>query len=295
MWDNGDIPGELMGCISNGGKEESGMGAKRDYYRVLGVDKTATSDAIKKAYRKLAKKYHPDANDNNPQAEAKFKEVQEAYDILSDEEKRKLYDQFGFAAFDGSAGPGGGNPYGSGGTWQQFRNGGFSGFSGGPGGTYHEFRFNGSNMDIDDILKQAFGSGGFGGFGRSSGGQTYRSSGGFGGGRAAGQSSGSPDKDIPVREGVLLQKGSDVYTMVRVPFETAVLGGEVLVPTPDGQVKCKVKEGTQPGSKIRLRGKGMPKRNGSGRGDEYVTVEIAVPSRMSAEKKRKLREYAQTT
>lgn len=83
------------------------MGAKRDYYRVLGVDKTATSDAIKKAYRKLAKKYHPDANDNNPQAEAKFKEVQEAYDILSDEEKRKLYDQFGFAAFDGSAGPGG--------------------------------------------------------------------------------------------------------------------------------------------------------------------------------------------
>ena len=132
------------------------MGAKRDYYRVLGVDKTATSDAIKKAYRKLAKKYHPDANDNNPQAEAKFKEVQEAYDILSDEEKRKLYDQFGFAAFDGSAGPGGGNPYGSGGTWQQFRNGGFSGFSGGPGGTYHEFRFNGSNMDIDDILKQAF-------------------------------------------------------------------------------------------------------------------------------------------
>ena len=150
-------------------------------------------------------------------------------------------------------------------------------------------------MDIDDILKQAFGSSGFGGFGRSSGGQTYRSSGGFGGGRAAGQSSGGPDKDIPVREGVLLQKGSDVYTMVRVPFETAVLGGEVLVPTPDGQVKCKVKEGTQPGSKIRLRGKGMPKRNGSGRGDEYVTVEIAVPSRMSAEKKRKLREYAQTT
>ena len=256
------------------------MGAKRDYYRVLGVDKTATSDAIKKAYRKLAKKYHPDANDNNPQAEAKFKEVQEAYDILSDEEKRKLYDQFGFAAFDGSAGPGGGNPYGSGGAWQQFRNGSFSGFSGGPGGTYHEFRFNGSNMDIDDILKQAFGSSGFGGFGRSSGGQTYRSSGSFGGGRAAGQSSGGPDKDIPVREGVLLQKGSDVYTMVRVPFETAVLGGEVLVPTPDGQVKCKVKEGTQPGSKIRLRGKGMPKRNGS--------------SRMSAEKKRKLREYAET-
>jgi len=270
------------------------MGAKRDYYRVLGVEKTATSDAIKKAYRKLAKKYHPDANDNNPQAEAKFKEVQEAYDVLSDDEKRKRYDQFGFAAFDGSAGPG--SAYGSGGAWQQFGRGGFSGFSGGPGGTYQEFRFDGSNVDLDDILKRAFGGGGaFGSFGRSSGGQSFRSSGGFGGMGDTGRSFGSQSsQDIPVREGVLLQKGSDVYTMVRVPFETAALGGEVLVPTPDGQVKCKIKEGTQAGSKIRLRGKGMPKKNGSGRGDEYITVEIAVPGRMSAEKKRKLREYAQT-
>lgn len=284
------------------------MGAKRDYYKVLGVERSATSDAIKKAYRKLAKKYHPDSNSDNPQAEAKFKEVSEAYDVLGDEEKRKLYDQFGFAAFDGTGGPGAGNPYGSGGTWRTYRQGDgqWTGFSGGGpgGGTYHEFHFNGNGMDLDDILKHAFG-GGAGSFGSDGG--SFRGSfgsGSFGNGsfsgfeKASGGSARAGSRtgkaDIPVREGVLLQKGSDVYTMVRVPFEIAALGGEVLVPTPDGQVKCKVREGTQAGSKIRLRGKGMPKRNGNGRGDEYVTVEIAVPGHMSEEKKRKLREYART-
>ena len=160
------------------------MAEKRDYYEVLGIQKGASEDEIKKAFRKKARENHPDLHPDDPSYVEKFQEINEANEVLSDPDKRAKYDQFGFAAFDGSAGPGGGNPYGSGGAWQQFRNGGFSGFSGGPGGTYHEFRFNGSNMDIDDILKQAFGSSGFGGFGRSSGSQTYRSSGSFGGGRA---------------------------------------------------------------------------------------------------------------
>ena len=85
------------------------MEAKRDYYEVLGVDRNADQNAIKKAYRKLAKKYHPDTNAGNPQAEQKFKEVTEAYTVLSDPEKKKLYDQFGHAAFDGTgAGAGAG-------------------------------------------------------------------------------------------------------------------------------------------------------------------------------------------
>ena len=79
------------------------MAAKRDYYEVLGINRNADEKEIKKAYRKLAKKYHPDSNVGNPDAEQKFKEVTEAYDVLSDTEKKKLYDQFGHAAFDGSA------------------------------------------------------------------------------------------------------------------------------------------------------------------------------------------------
>ena len=83
------------------------MAEKRDYYEVLGVSRSADDNTIKKAYRKLAKKYHPDTNGGDPKAEQKFKEVTEAYNVLSDKEKRKLYDQFGHAAFDGSA-PGAG-------------------------------------------------------------------------------------------------------------------------------------------------------------------------------------------
>ena len=117
--------------------------AKRDYYEVLGVDRNADASAIKKAYRKLAKKYHPDTNAGDPGAEEKFKEVTEAYTVLSDEEKRKLYDQFGHAAFDES--------------------GGYSGGAGHNGGNYREYHFNsaGGNMDdifgdiFDDIFKQS--------------------------------------------------------------------------------------------------------------------------------------------
>ena len=111
------------------------MADKRDYYEVLGVSKSATDDELKKAYRKLAKQYHPDVNPNNPEAEAKFKEAGEAYQILSNPDSRAKYDQFGHAAFDGTGGYGGG--YGG------------SGFGG---------------FDVNDIFESIFG-GGFGGFG----------------------------------------------------------------------------------------------------------------------------------
>ena len=100
------------------------MDKKRDYYEVLGVDRNADASAIKKAYRKLAKKYHPDTNAGNPKAEEMFKEVTEAYNVLSDDKKRKLYDQFGHAAFDGGAsqgGPGASGSYSYGGPGGGYR------------------------------------------------------------------------------------------------------------------------------------------------------------------------------
>ena len=113
------------------------MAAKRDYYEVLGVGRNASAAEIKKAYRKLAKKYHPDTNPNDKQAEEKFKEVSEAYDVLGDEEKRKMYDQFGHAAFS----EGGAGNYG---------------YSQNNGNGYREFHFHSGdgNMDMDDFFRR---------------------------------------------------------------------------------------------------------------------------------------------
>lgn len=144
-------------------REEQIMSAKRDYYEVLGVSRDADKNTIKKAYRKLAKKYHPDTNQGNAQAAERFKEATEAYNILSDPEKKKMYDQFGHAAFDGSGAAGG--AYGG----AYSRNGGGTYQYAGPDGTFHEYHFEG-NGDMDDFLKNIFGGsfGGFGGATRSS-------------------------------------------------------------------------------------------------------------------------------
>ena len=129
---------------------------KRDYYEVLGVSRSADASAIKKAYRKLAKKYHPDSNVGDASAAEHFKEVNEAYDVLGDEKKRKLYDQYGHAAFEEGFGQGANGYSGSysGGA------GGFGGFGGfknaGQNGGYQEYHFNGNEADMDDILKNLF-------------------------------------------------------------------------------------------------------------------------------------------
>lgn len=139
------------------------MAEKRDYYDILGIKRDASAETIKKAFRKLAKKYHPDSNAGNPQAEQMFKDVNEAYSILSDPEKRKLYDRFGHAAFDpnsaayGTTGGSGasGDPFGSGfggagqgGAWH---------YQSGPGG-YAEYHFTGDDMgDMGDIFGDMFG------------------------------------------------------------------------------------------------------------------------------------------
>ena len=347
------------------------MAQKRDYYEVLGVNKSATDAEIKKAYRKLAKKYHPDMNKDNPKAEELFKEVTEAYEVLSDKEKRKLYDQFGHAAFDEGAGQGG--AYGAGGQGfgsgaggfggfggQGFR-GGFSGgggfgnsgfggfgsgnFGGGGGGNFH---FNGNSGDgyqeyyytgdnLDDIFDGFFG-GSRKGRSRSKDGEDvlakvevsfeeaalgadkvirFRAPDGseqslqvhIPAGIDSGQKIRLKGKVMPGQNGggagsLLLEvtvqskpgferKGMDIYTTVEIPFETAVLGGETIVPTLSGRVSCKIKEGTQSGTKIRLKGKGIVSmKNPSQKGDEYAVIQIRVPRNLSADAKQKLQEYA---
>lgn len=327
------------------------MTKAKDYYEVLGVDKNADDETIKKAYRKLAKKYHPDTNAGNAEAEKKFKEISEAYAVLSDKEKRKEYDQFGNGDFEG------GNPFGGGTSYRYYTN-------GDPNQGYQEFHFEGGNMD--DIMEELFGH--VGGMGHMGGGfgsdHSHRSSrtsfynsgfdNGFDGGFAGSSmnnnietemtisfddavfgcdklislqdpySSAAPKKlkvHIPAgiasgqtvrlkgkgrtSAGDLLikvtveekigyeRKGMDIYTTVNIPYEIAALGGEATIPTLYGNVKCKIKEGTQSGCKIRLKGKGVVSmKNSSQYGDQYATVQIQVPRHLSAEAKQKLKEYA---
>lgn len=353
------------------------MASKRDFYEVLGIKKGASQSEIKKAYRKMAKKYHPDTNAGDEAAAEKFKEVSEAYSVLNDPEKKKLYDQFGHAAFDGTGQPGGSYGAGFGGAGSSGFGGfggaggsGFSGFSQGPDGSYQEYHFDGN---MDDILKDIFGHGfsgsgsgasGFSGFSGTSGtsGFSGSSSKGFSGfGRGAGYGSFPQDgenvhadinvtfdeaafggdryfdlKDpagkkqsikvhIPAgidngqsirlrgkgmpgvnggKAGDLLlkvhvavrpgfeRKGMDVYAPVRVPFTTAVLGGKVEVQTLRGKVKCNIKPGTQSGTKLRLRDKGIVSMKDPAKfGCHYAVVEIDVPKNLSEDAKQKLAEF----
>lgn len=348
------------------------MASKRDFYEVLGIKKGASQSEIKKAYRKMAKKYHPDTNAGDEAAAEKFKEVSEAYSVLNDPEKKKLYDQFGHAAFDGTGQPGGSYGAGFGGTGGS----GFSGFSQGPDGSYQEYHFDGN---MDDILKDIFGHGfsgsgsgasGFSGFSGTSGtsgfsgssGKGFSGGSGFSGfGRGAGYGSFPQDgenvhadinvtfdeaafggdryfdlkdpagkkqsikvhipagidngqsirlrgKGMPGANGgkagdLLLKvhvaarpgferKGMDVYAPVRVPFTTAVLGGKVEVQTLRGKVKCTIKPGTQSGTKLRLRDKGIVSMKDPAKfGCHYAVVEIDVPKNLSEDAKQKLVEF----
>lgn len=345
------------------------MASKRDFYEVLGIKKGASQSEIKKAYRKMAKKYHPDTNAGDEAAAEKFKEVSEAYSVLNDPEKKKLYDQFGHAAFDGTGQPGGSYGAGFGGAGSSGFGGfggaggsGFSGFSQGPDGSYQEYHFDGN---MDDILKDIFGHGfsgsgsgasgfsgfsgtsgtsGFSGFGRGAGYGSFPQDGenvhadinvtfdeaAFGGDRYFdlkdptgkkqsikvhipagidnGQSIRLRGKGMPGVNGgkagdLLLKvhvaarpgferKGMDVYAPMRVPFTTAVLGGKVEVQTLRGKVKCTIKPGTQSGTKLRLRDKGIVSMKDPAKfGCHYAVVEIDVPKNLSDDAKQKLAEF----
>ena len=222
------------------------MAVKRDYYEVLGISRSADADEIKKAYRKLAKKYHPDSNSGNAAAEQKFKEITEAYTILNDPEKRKLYDQYGHRAFDGSM-PG---------------EDGFTGQYKGPEGTYREYHFNDENMEdifgsmFDDMFRQGTSKGyQYGGFQNGS----------FGGG---------------FRQRDMRRKGADLQAGVTIGFEEAAFGCEKVISLQEEaggtprSFQVHIPAGIEDGKSIRLRSRGMPGTGGGEAGDLLLKITV---------------------
>jgi curved DNA-binding protein len=282
----------------------------KDFYKVLGVDKSASDDEIKRAYRKLAKKYHPDTNPNNPEAEARFKEINEANEVLSDKDKREVYDRFGTTTpggFPGGAGPdvryynqGGANETSFADILETFLGGrgrgGAGGGRGAPGGFGGFGGFSTSNsMEGEDIeqpvsisLKEAY-TGTTRTVTRDGRKITVKIPSGADTGtkiRLAGEGMpgmGGQDGDlyliVTVEEDMQFErKGDDLETDVKIDMFTALLGGEAEIPTMVKNVKLKIPPGTQSGRKFRLPNKGMPILKKTGEyGDLYARVLITVP------------------
>lgn len=283
----------------------------RDYYEVLGVPKTAAPEELKRAYRKLALEYHPDRNKSR-EAEEKFKEINQAYEVLSDSSKKQLYDQYGTAAFEGGAGARG--PFGNaqGRTQRQgpFTYTYYSGSSGN-GGSPFEFDFGGFS-DPFEIFEQFFG--GASPFGRRKPlytialdfkeaiGGTEKQVVLSGKNRTikipAGVDDGTrirfEDFDVLVRvkdHPYFTRQGYDIITEKEISMVTAALGGIVEVETIEGVVKVKIPEGTQPGAIIRLRGKGVPHPRSRSRGDHFIKVKVLIPTKLLPKQKEILREF----
>ncbi len=275
------------------------MTTKRDFYEILGVDKSASDDEIKRSYRKMAMKYHPDVN-KEKEAEVKFKEISEAYQVLSDPNKRKQYDQFGHAAFDAASGFGGFH------SGQSYQSGPFQySYSSSSGANFGDFG------DPFDIFEQFFG----GGFRRAQVKPRYSVRIEFmeavnGTERKivhqgkehivkipAGVDDGTRirfndfDVTIDVKPHEYFKReGLDVFVDHFVSFTTAALGGKETIKTIDGDLNIKIRPGTQPGTMIRLRGKGIKHVRGRGRGDQYIRIMIKVPTKINRQQKRKLQE-----
>lgn len=301
----------------------------KDYYKILGVDKTASQDTIKKSFRKLAKKYHPDANPGNKSAEEKFKEVSEAYEVIGDEDKRKKYDQFGQTGFQ-------------------------NGMNFDPSQFGH-YEFKSSQNGFSDFFNMFFGSGGididniFGGHGRTRGFSSGYSAGpsqmcgddieaemsitpeeamdgkektftirtGTGtktisvnipqgipeGGKIklAGQGNpgygGGPNGDLYIvirfKEGKFKLEGNNLIYRLEVYPWTAALGGEAKVQAPDGLIQVKIPAGIQTDQKIRVSGKGYGKKGGK-RGDLYIQVKIINPRYLNNDQKKLYEELKKT-
>ncbi len=359
------------------------MADKRDYYEVLGVDRNADDATLKKAYRKLAKKYHPDMNPGDKEAEAKFKEATEAYGVLSDPDKRRQYDQFGHAAFEnGGGGAGGfggfdfsgdmgdifgdifGDLFGGGGR-RRANNGPMKGANlraavnimfqeaitgcekeleitlkdpctkcngtGAKPGTSPETcpKCNGSGQVVMTqqsmfgmvrnvtVCPDCQGTGKIirekcpdcRGTGFTSSRKKIQVS--VPAGIDDGQSirirdkgepgtNGGPRGDLLVevrvaRHAIFQREDMNIFSTADISFAQAALGGTIRIPTVDGDVEYEVKPGTQPNTRIRLKGKGVPSlRNRNVRGDHYVTLNLKVPTSLSNESKEALRKFDET-
>lgn len=357
------------------------MADKRDYYEVLGVSKDADDAAIKKAYRQLAKKYHPDTNPGDKEAEAKFKEASEAYAVLSDAEKRRQYDQFGHAAFENGAGGGGfdfsnmgdifgsdifgdifGDLFGGGSARRRNSNGPMRGADvrasvritfaesvtgttkqldvtlkdpcakcngtgakpgtqpitcgkcGGKGQVVYTQQSlfgmvrnvqqcpdcNGTGKIVKEKCPDCYGTGYISS--RKTievtipagidNGQSIRIQ-----GKGEPGTNGGPRGDLLVTvmisaDANFQRDGYNIFSDVRITYPTAVLGGEIKVKTVDGEVVYEVKPGTASGTKVRLKGKGMPTiRNKEVRGDHYITLIVDIPTKLTTEQKVALLAY----
>ncbi|MCC6463960.1 MAG: molecular chaperone DnaJ [Planctomycetes bacterium] len=352
--------------------------AKRDYYEILGVAKNATADELKKSYHKLALKYHPDRNPGDKEAEAKFKEAAEAYGVLSDDEKRRQYDQFGHSGPGGFPGGAGFNNVEDifsafsdifgGSVFGDFFGGGRRG--GGRGGRRGASLRCGISLDFAEVVEATektislrrnescdacSGSGaqkgssprtcpscnGAGVVMTSAGFFSMRSTCGRCGGRGevitdpcpkcggsgrvarereitikipagiedgmtlrvggegeAGES-GAPAGDllceITVRPHPLFKRaGADVYLEMPIGFAQAALGATIEVPTLRGRAELKIPRGTQSGQVLRMRNEGFPRLDGPGRGDQLVEIRIDVPTKLTKDQERLLREFAET-
>lgn len=295
------------------------MAAKKDFYSTLGVSKNATEAEIKSAYRRLARQHHPDV-DKSAGAAERFKEVSEAYQVLSDPQKRRTYDQFGSAAFEGGASAAG-NPFGQG--YNPFGQGGFSyswSTSGGQGGQPF--------VDPFDLFEQIFGMSGFAsdfaqGFRRR---QTYQMSLTFDEAvqgvakeveieRIEGNHNQVKREKMTIKvpagvdEGTRMRfndvdiifrvkgskeferQGADIYSIVALTVPQVVLGDVVEVNTIHGKVKLKVPAGTQPNSLIRIKNEGVMTLRGN-TGDHYVRVKVEVPKSVSGKEKQLYEELA---
>jgi curved DNA-binding protein len=272
-----------------------------DYYKILGIDKNATQEEIKKAYRKLARKHHPDLNPNDKNAKSNFQQINEANEVLSDPEKRKQYDQYGK-------------------DWQHAEQ---------PSGSYRT-EYSGTQFedDFSDFFKSMFGEATRAGRSRQvkyrgedysaelnlnlidayethrqtltingksiriaipagiENGQTIKIAGHGGPGINSGPNGDLYIKFLITNHPKFKRLGNDLYTKVDLDLYTAVLGGEIIIDTLNGKVKLKVKPETQNGSKIKLKGKGFPVYKNEGQfGDLYVTYSIVIPSNLTEKEK----------
>jgi curved DNA-binding protein len=306
---------------SNLGAFGKGMDYK-DYYKILGVSKSADQDEIKKAFRKLARQHHPDANKGDKKSEEKFKEINEAYEVLSDPEKRKMYDRLGSNFREYQRAGGNASDY----DWSQWTQGSPGAGTGGAGrgrrATFEE------DLDFGDFIQQMF----------TGAAQNVRAPRDFEqgveitleeayhGATRVLQKSGQPDVEVKIPRGVKTgskvrvrghggknargqagdlylvvdvrphaeyeRKEDDLYRDVTVDAFTAMLGGEVSVNTLAGTIAVKMPAGTSSGRRIRLRGRGMPKLNSEEFGDLYLRVMVSVPNDLTEDERHHIEKMA---